>query len=82
MVSNPTGVDARLAHLGTAIAAARAQLAARADFEDDEVGDVLESINRDFEAVSREDAAAAHAAFDKIEARLVELQPFLSVLPR
>ena len=43
---------------------------------------MLESINRDFEAVSREDAAAAHAAFDKIEARLVELQPFLSVLPR
>ena len=75
-------IDDRMRTLSARIAAARAQLAARADFEDDEVGDVLESINRDFEAVSREDAAAAHAAFDKIEARLVELQPFLSVLPR
>lgn len=75
-------VDERLAKLGQAIEAARARLAARADFEDDEVGDVLAAINADFEKVSHEDAAAAHAAYDRIEARLADLQPLLGVLPR
>ncbi|MFO1143560.1 MAG: hypothetical protein U1E59_14485 [Amaricoccus sp.] len=37
---------------------------------------------KDFEAVSHEDAAKAHAAYDRIEARLAELQPLLGVLPR
>jgi hypothetical protein len=82
MVDNPASVDERLAKLGSAIAAARAQLAQRADFEDDEVGDVLESVNRDLDAVSHDNAAEAHAAYDRIEARLAELQPFLAVLPR
>ena len=63
------------------IAAARARLAERADFEDDEAGDVLAAINRDFAAVTHENEAAAHAAYDPDPA-LAELQPLLSVLPR
>ena len=58
------------------------ELAAREDFEDDEVGDVLKTINDDFEQVSHEDADRAHAAYDRIEARLAELQPLLASLPR
>lgn len=75
-------IDTRMATLGSRIAAARAQLARREDFEDDEIGDVLETINDDFEQVAREDEAAAHKAYDDIERRLVDLQPLLSVLPR
>ena len=75
-------IDARMKVLSGRIAAARDQLAKREDFEDDEVGDLLETINTDFEQVVHEDEAAAHAAYDNIEARLLKLQPLLSVLPR
>lgn len=68
--------------LGSRIAAARERLAKREDFENDEVGDILATINDDFEEVVHDDEAAAHAAYDRIEERLVGLQPFLSVLPR
>ena len=75
-------IDARMQALGSRIAAARKRLAQREDFEDDEVGDILENINDDFEGVAHDDEAAAHAAYDRIEERLVKLQPLLSVLPR
>ncbi|MFO1208023.1 MAG: hypothetical protein U1E40_02230 [Amaricoccus sp.] len=82
MGSEPAALDKRLESLQRGIDAARAKLAAREDFEDDEVGDVLATINRDFDAVTHEDAEAAHAAYDRIEARLAELQPLLGSLPR
>jgi hypothetical protein len=82
MADDPTALEQRLAGLQGRIDAARAQLAARSGFEDDEVGDLLETINRDFEQVSHDDAAAAQRAYDQIEARLAQLQPLLSVLPR
>ena len=75
-------IETRMQALGSRIAAAREQLAKREDFEDDEVGDVLEAINGDFERARRENDAAAHATLDKIEARLAALAPILSVLPR
>jgi hypothetical protein len=82
MADDPAALDQRLAGLQGRIAAARTQLAARSRFEDDEVGDVLETINRDFEQVSHDDAATAHQAYDRIEARLAAIQPFLAALPR
>ncbi len=75
-------IDARMKALGTRLAAAKAQLANRENFEDDEVGDVLATINDDFESVVHDDHAAAHAAYDKIETRLAEIQPLLGFLPR
>jgi hypothetical protein len=75
-------LDDRLARLGRAIEAARARLADRAGFEHDEVGDLLGEINDDFQAVTHESEAEAHAAYDRIEARLAELQPLLGSLPR
>ena len=75
-------LDDRLARLGREIEAARARLAERASFEHDEIGDVLKTMNDDVEAVTHEDEAAAHAAYDRIEARLAELQPLLATLPR
>ena len=75
-------IDARMKNLGSRIAAAKAQLAQREDFEDDEVGDVLHTINEDFEKITHENEAAAHDAYDAIEERLVKLHPLLSVLPR
>jgi hypothetical protein len=75
-------IDERMQALGSRIAAAREQLAQREDFESDEVGDILETINADFEEVVHDDQEAAHAAYDRIEERLVKLQPLLSVLPR
>ncbi len=81
-MSEKGSLDERLARLGGGIAAARAKLADRSDFEDDEVGDVLAGINDDFEAVTHDDPARAHADYDRIEARLAELQPFLAALPR
>ena len=74
-------IDARMQALGSRIAAAREQLAKREDFEDDEVGDILETINEDFERVVHDDEAAAHAAYDRIEERLVKLQPLLRSCP-
>ena len=82
MASDPAPLEERLGALQGKIDSARAQLAAREDFKDDEVGDVLKTINDDFEQVSHEDAARAHAAYDRIEARLAELQPLLASLPR
>ena len=82
MAGRPVALDERLAALQGQIDAARAQLAAREDFEDDEVGDVLEGINQDFDKVSHDNAVAAHDAYDRIERRLAQLQPLLSVLPR
>lgn len=75
-------VDVRTQALGGRIAAARQRLAQREDFEDDEIGDILETINKDFEEVARDDEGAAHAAYDRIEARLAEIQPMLAALPR
>jgi dihydrofolate reductase len=46
-------IDTRMKALGERIAAAREELARREDFEDDEIGDVLATINDDFEAVVR-----------------------------
>ena len=78
----PEPIDARMKTLGDRIAKARDRLARRADFADDEIGDILATINHDFEQVARDDEAAAHAAYDRIEARLAELQPLLAALPR
>ncbi len=75
-------IDARLEALGSRIAAAREQLAKREDFEDDEVGDILATINADFERARVEDEARARETLDKVEARLLDLGPILSVLPR
>ena len=75
-------LDDRLARLGQEIEAARARLTDRAEFENDEVGDLLASINDDFEKVSHADEASAHAAYDRLEARMAELQPLLAALPR
>ena len=77
-----SALDDRLARLGREIEAARARLAKRASLEHDEIGDLLGTINDDFEAVAHEEEAAAHAAYDRIEARLAELQPLLASLPR
>lgn len=75
-------IDARIEALGSRIAAARAQLAKRTDFEDDEIGDVLETINDDFERARSDERTRTHEALDRIEARLADLSPILSVLPR
>jgi hypothetical protein len=75
-------LDQRLASLGRAIEAARSRFAERADFENDEIGDLVATINDDFEAVSHDSEAEAHAAYDRIETRLAELQPLLGILPR
>lgn len=75
-------LDQRMNDLGARIAAARKQLEAQKDFEDDEVGDVLETINKDFEEVVHDDDSAAHSAYDRIEKRLADIQPYLSTLPR
>ena len=75
-------IDDRMRTLSARIAAAKDHLAKREDFEDDEVGDILETINDDFEGIAHDDETAAHAAYDRIEERLVKLQPLLSVLPR
>ena len=40
------------------------------------------SINGDFERARHGNDAATHAALDKVEARLADLAPILSVLPR
>jgi hypothetical protein len=82
MAGNPASLDERLASLGRAIDAARARLAERESFEHAEIGDILATINADLEAVTHDDAAAAHAAYDRIEARLAEVQPLLGSLPR
>ena len=42
-------IDDRMRTLSARIAAAKDQLAKRADFEDDEVGDILATINEDFD---------------------------------
>ena len=55
MADNPASLNQRLAGLQRKIDAAKAELAARADFENDEVGDVLATINQDFEAVTHAD---------------------------
>ena len=75
-------IETRTQTLGSRIAAAKAQLARREDFGDDDIGDILDAINEDFESVRHDDEPAAHAAYDEIEARLIDLQPLLSVLPR
>jgi hypothetical protein len=82
MTTGAATLDERLARLGREIATARARLAARADFEHDDVGEVLETINEDLEAVAHDNEEAAHRACDRIETRLAELQPLLGVLPR
>jgi hypothetical protein len=75
-------IDTRMKTLESRIAAARAQLAQREDLENDEIGDILETINEDFGKVAHDNEAAAHAAYDRIERRLIDLQPLLSVMPR
>lgn len=67
-------LDERLKALGTAIGAARSRLDAEQGFENVEIGDLLASINDDFEAVAKDDAAAAHARIDSLETRLAEVQ--------
>ncbi len=67
-------LDERLAALGAAIAAARTKLAAEQGFENVEIGDLLATINEDFEAVVEGDEAARHAQLDSIEARLAAVQ--------
>jgi hypothetical protein len=60
----------RLNQLGTAIEAARSRLGKRSDFENDDIGDLLETINDDLETVTHDDPERAHARYDSIEARL------------
>ena len=78
----PEPIDARMKALGARIAAASKRLAERESFEDDEIGDVLRSINEDFDRIVHDDEVAAHDAYDRIEARLIDLQPLLGVPPR
>lgn len=75
-------LDERSEELGARIAAARAELDERKGFEDDEIGDILESINDAFGKVKHEDAPAAHARYDEIEARLVQVEVRLVALRR
>jgi sulfite reductase beta subunit-like hemoprotein len=75
-------IDARMEALGRRIAAAREQLAKREDFEDDEIGDILETINDDYERARSEEETRARETLDRVEARLADLAPVLSVLPR
>lgn len=67
-------LDERLQRLGAAIAAAQARLGNRREFENDDIGDLLKTINDDLEEVEHRDAAAAHARYDEIEGRLAAVQ--------
>ena len=71
-------LDERLERLGREIAAARAEAAARRDFEHDEIGDLLAAINDELAGVGRDDEAAAHSRCDTIEARLAEARARLA----
>jgi hypothetical protein len=73
-----TDLDERSRQLGARVAAARAELDDRRDFEDDEIGDILEWINDAVQAVTHEDATAANARYDEIEARLAEAEARLA----
>jgi hypothetical protein len=73
-----TTLDERSEKLGARIAAAQAELNERRDFEDDEIGDTLESINGALHRVTHEDARAAQARYDEIEARLAEAEARLA----
>jgi hypothetical protein len=60
----------RLNQLGAAIEAARSRMGKRSDFENDDIGDLLKTINDDLETVTHDDPDRAHARLDSIEARL------------
>ncbi|MFT3973541.1 MAG: hypothetical protein QM699_08860 [Amaricoccus sp.] len=64
------GLDERMKALGTAIESARARLENRDDFENDDIGDLLETINDDFEEVTHDEPSRAHSSYDALEARL------------
>lgn len=63
-------LDERLKRLGAAIEAARARMANRGNFDDDELGDLLSTINKDLDEVTHDDPPEAHARYDAIEERL------------
>lgn len=64
------GLDERMKALGAAIEAARSRVENRDDFENDDIGDLLETINDDFEDVVHDDPSGAHSRYDALEARL------------
>ena len=64
----------RLKQLGTTIEAAQSRLGTRSDFENDDIGNLLETINDDLETVKHDDPERAHARYDSIEARLEEVR--------
>jgi hypothetical protein len=63
------GFDERMQRLGAEIEAMRAKLGKRRNFENDDIGDLLSTINDDLHQVAHDDPAA-HARYDRIEARL------------
>ncbi len=77
-----TSLAERQKALGARIAAARARLGARDDFEHDDIGDLLEAINDDLEEITHHDEAAAHARYDALEARLAAAQSRLDAAGR
>ena len=78
MVEQSGRVDERLAILGNVDRGRGAQLARAPTSRTTRSATCWRASTRISRRVSHEDAAAAHAAYDRIEARLVELQPFLA----
>lgn len=76
------GLDERMKALGAAIESARARLENRDEFENDDVGDLLATINDDFDEVVHEDETAAHARYDQIEQRLASVERRLDGGPK
>lgn len=61
-------LDKRRARLGAAIRAAKARY--EANLGDPGIGDLLTTVNDDFDRIAHEDRDEAERAYDKIEARL------------
>lgn len=74
-------LDERMKALGTAIESARSRLVGRDEFAGDDIGDLLATINHDFDKVAHDDVAAAHARYDAIERRLAAVQGRIDSAP-
>jgi hypothetical protein len=67
----------RFARLTAEIAEARKELEARRDFDWADVGAVIDGLSHELNEVTRlypDDEAAAHARYDQVEQRLVDLR--------
>ena len=69
-------LDDRRQRLGAEIEAARARAAARRDLDWAEIGDLLDGLSHELNAVTHleKNDPAAHTRYDAIEARLGEVQ--------